>query len=172
MQTKMHEGTKKYVRPSALEGELGTGMKIAIVKARWNKGVVDALETGCVKTLVAAGVAEFDILRTNVSGSFELPFAAKSIIAKNADISAVICIGTLIKGDTMHFEYICDAVSKGLLQVGLDTGTPVIFGVLTCLTEAQAESRAGLTPGGHNHGVDWGQAAVEMAAYKFKRARL
>lgn len=64
----------------------------------------------------------------------------------------------------MHFEYICDAVSHGLMRVGLDTGVPVIFGVLTCLTEEQAFQRAGIVPGGHNHGEDWGSAAVEMAS--------
>jgi 6,7-dimethyl-8-ribityllumazine synthase len=76
---------------------------------------------------------------------------------------ALIAIGVLIKGETMHFEYIADAVSQGLMRVGLDTGVPVIFGVLTVLTDEQAKARAGLTPNGHNHGEDWGLAAVEMA---------
>ena len=78
----------------------------------------------------------------------------------------VVCVGTLIKGETMHFEYICDAVSKGIMQLGLDTGVPVIFGVLTCLNDEQAIARAGLTEGGHNHGTDWGTSAVEMARIK------
>ena len=82
--------------------------------------------------------------------------------------NAVIAIGVLIKGSTMHFEYICDAVSHGLMRVTLDTGVPVIFGVLTCLTEEQALERAGIEVAGragkaHNHGVDWGKAAVEMS---------
>ena len=86
---------------------------------------------------------------------------------------AVIAIGVLIKGSTMHFEYICGAVSHGLMRVGLDTTVPVIFGVLTCLTEDQALERAGIATKGregkeHNHGVDWGKAAVEMAV-KSKR---
>jgi 6,7-dimethyl-8-ribityllumazine synthase len=79
---------------------------------------------------------------------------------------AVIAIGALIKGDTMHFEYISDTVSHGLMRVQLDTGVPVIFGVLTVLTQDQALVRAGLAIGtdkGHNHGEDWGLAAVEMA---------
>ena len=89
-------------------------------------------------------------------------------------LDAVIAIGVLVKGSTMHFEYIADAVSHGLMRVQLDTGTPVIFGVLTCLDEEQARTRAGLTKPegkadltyaeqGHNHGEDWGKAAVEMA---------
>lgn len=87
--------------------------------------------------------------------------------------NAVIAIGVLIKGSTMHFEYICDAVSHGLMKVTLDTGVPVIFGVLTCLTEDQALERAGVAVAGregkeHNHGVDWGKAAVEMSV-KTKR---
>lgn len=75
---------------------------------------------------------------------------------------ALIAIGVLIKGDTMHFEYIADAVSHGLMRVQLDTGVPVVFGVLTVLNEDQAKARAGVTSGGHNHGEDWGLAAVEM----------
>jgi 6,7-dimethyl-8-ribityllumazine synthase len=79
---------------------------------------------------------------------------------------AVIAIGVLIKGQTMHFEYISDAVSHGLMRVQLDTGVPVIFGVLTALSEEQALLRAGIGKGddkGHNHGLDWALAAVEMA---------
>ena len=79
---------------------------------------------------------------------------------------AVIAIGVLIKGSTMHFEYISDAVTKGLMQVQIDSGVPVIFGVLTALTEEQALERAGISSNAeknHNHGVDWASAAVEMA---------
>lgn len=100
------------------------------------------------------------------------------IKAKRVD--AVVCIGCLIKGETMHFEYICEAVtqvrssardawqvhktgSQGIMRLNLDTGVPVIFGVLACTTELQALKRAGLTPDGHNHGEEWGQTAVTMA---------
>jgi 6,7-dimethyl-8-ribityllumazine synthase len=75
---------------------------------------------------------------------------------------AIIAIGVLIKGETMHFEYIADAVSQGLMRVGLDLGVPVVFGVLTVLNDEQAKARAGLTTGSHNHGEDWGLAAVEL----------
>ncbi|ORY24775.1 6,7-dimethyl-8-ribityllumazine synthase [Naematelia encephala] len=80
---------------------------------------------------------------------------------------AIIAIGCLLKGSTMHFEYICDSVSHGLMRVQLETGTPVIFGVLTCITEDQALERAGVGRGaskGHNHGEDWALAAVELAS--------
>ncbi|KAJ7217037.1 6,7-dimethyl-8-ribityllumazine synthase [Mycena pura] len=83
----------------------------------------------------------------------------------NEPFDAVVAIGVLIKGATMHFEYISDAVSHALMKVQLDTGVPVIFGVLTALTEEQALERAGLTPSGHNHGEDWGLAAVEMGSH-------
>ncbi|ORY79942.1 6,7-dimethyl-8-ribityllumazine synthase [Protomyces lactucae-debilis] len=79
---------------------------------------------------------------------------------------AVISIGVLIKGETMHFEYICDAVSHGLMRVQLDSRIPVIFGVLTVLTEEQALARAGVSGDKHNHGTSWGEAAVEMALAK------
>lgn len=85
----------------------------------------------------------------------------------NTPFDAVVAIGVLIKGSTMHFEYICDSVSHALMKIQIDTGVPVIFGVLTALTEDQALERAGLGRGsekGHNHGEDWGLAAVEMGA--------
>ncbi|KAJ1955016.1 lumazine synthase [Dipsacomyces acuminosporus] len=88
---------------------------------------------------------------------------------KQGPFDAAICIGVLIKGSTMHFEYIADAVSHGIMRVGLDTGVPTVFGVLTCLTDEQAMQRAGIGRGadkGHNHGLDWGSAAVEMALLK------
>ncbi|KAJ1832240.1 lumazine synthase [Coemansia sp. RSA 2706] len=84
---------------------------------------------------------------------------------KPGPFDAAICIGVLIKGSTMHFEYIADAVSHGIMRVGLDTGVPTVFGVLTCLDDDQAMERAGIgrKTKGHNHGTDWGAAAVEMA---------
>jgi len=78
-------------------------------------------------------------------------------------LDAVIPIGTLIKGSTMHFEYICDATTNAIMRLNESLDIPIIFGVLTCLTDEQAEQRAGLKPGLHNHGEDWGAAAVEMA---------
>jgi 6,7-dimethyl-8-ribityllumazine synthase len=77
---------------------------------------------------------------------------------------AIIAIGVLIKGETMHFEYIAESVSHGLMKVQLDAGVPVVFGLLTVLNDEQGKARAGLSEGGHNHGEDWGLAAVEMGA--------
>ncbi|EGN95829.1 hypothetical protein SERLA73DRAFT_187055 [Serpula lacrymans var. lacrymans S7.3] len=184
----------------------GSALRIAIVHARWNKEVIDALVSGAVAKLKERGVKESNIVVQSVPGSFELPLACSKVIAgshvqagatagdllgltfggstsslskpaevqsppatvvtmPNTPFDAVIAIGVLIKGSTMHFEYICDSVSHALMKVQLDTGVPVIFGVLTALNDDQALERAGLGRGqdkGHNHGEDWGLAAVEM----------
>ena len=91
------------------------------------------------------------------------PSTSTSSPTLQTPFDAIIAIGVLIKGETMHFEYIADAVSQGLMRVQLDTGVPVVFGLLTVLTEEQGQARAGLIKGSHNHGEDWGLAAVELA---------
>lgn len=140
----------------------GKGLRVAIVHAKWNADVVNSLVAAAREELLRAGVAESDVVIADVSGAYELPYAASRLIASQK-LDAVICVGTLIKGDTMHFEYICEAVSQGIMRVQLDTGVPVIFGVLTVLNEQQAKDRAGLSDQGHNHGTEWAQTAVEMA---------
>ncbi len=105
---------------------------------------------------------------TPATGQTTAAAAAAALAMPSGPFDAVIAIGVLIKGSTMHFEYICDSVSHALMRVQLDTGIPVIFGVLTSLTEDQALERAGLGRGdykGHNHGEDWGSAAVEMGSH-------
>lgn len=141
----------------------GSDFKIAIVHARWNEQVIKALLDGTIASLVGFKVKRENIFIESVPGSYELPYITH-LMADSHKYDAVISIGVLIKGSTMHFEYIADAVSQGLMQSQIATKCPVIFGVLTCLTEEQAMQRAGLTPDGHNHGEDWGAAAVEMAA--------
>lgn len=143
-------------------------MRIGIIHARWNKNVIDALLEGAVNRLKLFGVKESNIYIESVPGSFELPYGSKLFVDKQKKLGqpldAVIPIGVLIKGSTMHFEYICDATTLQLMKLNFELGLPVIFGVLTCLTEEQALARAGLIPGKmHNHGEDWGAAAVEMA---------
>lgn len=126
-------------------------------------------------SLVQAGASATDLLgglgistprsATPVSGSASMLATLPS--AHNRPFDAVIAIGVLIKGSTMHFEYICETVSHALMRVQLDSSVPVIFGVLTALTEDQALERAGIGRAnnkGHNHGEDWGAAAVEMAS--------
>jgi 6,7-dimethyl-8-ribityllumazine synthase len=97
---------------------------------------------------------------TNPSG--QTTQKPSSSTASTAPFDAIIAIGVLIKGETMHFEYIADSVSHGLMKVQLDSQVPVIFGLLTVLTEDQGLKRAGIGEGGHNHGSDWGSAAVEL----------
>ncbi|EAL88488.1 hypothetical protein KXX16_001643 [Aspergillus fumigatus] len=107
----------------------------------------------------AGGISATDLLSSSTADLSKT--SPTSTAAKPFD--AIIAIGVLIKGETMHFEYIADAVSHGLMRVQLDTGVPVIFGVLTVLTEEQGLERAGLGKKGmHNHGEDWGKAAVEL----------
>lgn len=88
--------------------------------------------------------------------------ALKEPSVSSGPFDAIIAIGVLIKGETMHFEYIADAVSQGLMRVQLDMGVPLIFGLLTVLNDEQAKARAGVISGSHNHGEDWGAAAVEL----------
>jgi 6,7-dimethyl-8-ribityllumazine synthase len=110
--------------------------------------------------------------RSTTQGAGDLLGGAAIADSSESDIKrsfdAVIAIGVLIKGETMHFEYISASTADGLMRVGLDTGCPVILGVLTVLTQEQGEARAGITKDGHNHGEDWGRAAVEMGVKKEK----
>jgi 6,7-dimethyl-8-ribityllumazine synthase len=143
-------------------------LRIGILHARWNKTIIEALVQGAKSRLLEFGVKADNIIVETVPGSFELPYGTKRFLQKQKalgkPLDAVIPIGVLIKGSTMHFEYICDSVTHKLMQLNFDLDVPVIFGVLTCLTEEQAEARAGLIEGKmHNHGEDWGAAAVEMA---------
>ncbi|CEG36050.1 -dimethyl-8-ribityllumazine synthase [Plasmopara halstedii] len=139
----------------------GTGLRVAIVHTKWNATIVDSLVAAAKSELLRAGVTESDIVIVDVPGAYELPYAASRLIASQK-LDAVICVGTLIKGDTMHFEYICEAVSQGIMRVQLESGVPVLFGVLTVLNEQQAKDRAGFSDNGHNHGTEWAQSAIEM----------
>ena len=138
-------------------------LRIGIVHARWNKEVIDALVQGTLESLAMAGVPHENVVIDSVPGSWELPMGVQNMLARR-QVDAVVAIGVVIKGSTMHFEYICDNSLKGLMRVSLDTRQPVILGVLTALNEDQALERAGLGRNGkegHNHGLDWGLAAVE-----------
>ena len=134
-------------------------MKIGIIRTRWNDEHVTNLVDGVKKGLKDCKVSETNIFETSVPGAFELPLAAR-FLALSGTVDAIITVGVLIKGETMHFEYISDAVAKGLMNVGMTTTTPVIFGVLTCMNEDQVKARSS---GNNNHGYDWGKTGVEMA---------
>lgn len=136
-----------------------SGSRIAICVARWNEDVTGALYEAAVQTLQQLGIRKQNIIRKDVPGSFELPLAALRV-ARKKDIHAVICLGCVIQGETPHFDYICQAVSYGIMNVGLKTGKPVIFGVLTTLNKQQALDRAGGKRG--NKGEDAAITAVQM----------
>ena len=137
----------------------GTNMRIGIIRTRWNNEDVKNLVSGIREGLSKCKVKDENIFETSVPGSFELPLAAR-YLALSGTVDAIICCGVLIKGDTMHFEFIADAVAKGLMNTQLQTSTPIVFGVLTCNTDEQVKARS---TGDNNHGVDWGMTAVEMA---------
>jgi 6,7-dimethyl-8-ribityllumazine synthase len=128
--------------------------------ASFNQDITDGLLRGAHAALADAGVRTADITTVRVPGAFEIPLAARRL-ARSGRYDAVICLGCLIKGDTMHFEYIAEAVSHGIMSVSADTGIPVTFGVLTTLTEEQAVARAAEGP--DNKGREAARAAMEMA---------
>ncbi|CAR26876.1 hypothetical protein ZYGR_0I01480 [Zygosaccharomyces rouxii] len=148
----------------------GADLRVGIVHARWNAQIIEALVNGSIKKLQSMGVQDKNIVIESVPGSFEVPWGSKRLIdrqkARGEPLDVIISVGTLIKGSTMHFEYIADATTKALMNLQEKVDIPVIFGLLTCLSEEQAMARAGIDPGHtmHNHGEDWGAAAVEMAA--------
>lgn len=173
-----HAAPLKGIASGLLGAHAGAGLRIGIVHTQWNAPVIDALVAGCLRELHAHGVARSDIVVEACPGAYELPLAARLLLrsplhlrdahgAKHG-LDAVVCIGCLIKGDTMHFEYICEGVTQGIMRLNADTETPVIFGVLAVLDEAQARARAGLEPGSHNHGEEWAQSAIKMALMRRK----
>ena len=135
--------------------------KFGIVVAEWNEEITEALFQGAWNALIQMGASKRNISRVNVPGSFELPLGAQRL-AEQKKIDAVICLGCVIQGDTPHFDYICQATSYGIMKVGLKTGKPVVFGVLTTLTAQQALDRAGGKLG--NKGEEAAVTAVAMLA--------
>lgn len=134
----------------------------ALLVSEWNEIITGPLAEGALKTLKKYGVAEGHIVQYSVPGSFELPLAAQKMASQPA-IDAVICLGCVIQGETPHFEYVCQAVASGLKDVGLKYDKPVIFGVLTTNTLAQAQDRAGGKHG--NKGDEAAMTAIKMLAF-------
>ena len=144
-----------------LEGKLVAreGTRIAVVAARFNEFITSRLLSGCEDGLVRHGVDTEQIDVTWVPGAFEIPLIA-SKMAKSGKYDAVICLGAVIRGSTSHYDYVCAEVSKGVAQVSLKTGLPVLFGVLTTDNIEQAIERAGTKAG--NKGYDCALSAIEM----------
>ena len=133
--------------------------RFAIVAARFNSLIVDALVGGAIDALRRHGVGDDRIDLVRVPGSFEIPLTAQKV-AESGRYAAVICLGAVIKGDTDHYDHVAGATTSGIAQAGLTAGLPVIFGVLTCDTLEQAQNRAGGKAG--NKGFEAAVTAVEM----------
>jgi 6,7-dimethyl-8-ribityllumazine synthase len=146
-------------RADAPVGLDGRGLRVGIVRARWNSGIVERLTEGARRALADLGVAE--VTEVSVPGSFELPMGAR-ILARSGRVDAVICVGSVIRGETTHYDLVAGEAAAGIQQVQLDTGVPVAFGVLTTEDQAQAMARSE-GPGGHNVGEESALVAVEMA---------
>ena len=142
------------------EGKLvAQGAKIGIVAARFNEFIVSKLLSGAVDGLTRHDVKEDDIEVAWVPGAFEIPLTAGKM-AKSGKYDAVICLGAVIRGATSHYDYVCNEVSKGVAHVGLESGIPVLFGVVTTENIEQAIERAGTKAG--NKGYDCALSAIEM----------
>jgi 6,7-dimethyl-8-ribityllumazine synthase len=143
-----------------IEGNLlAAGMKFALVVSRFNDIFSERLVGGAVDSLLRRGAREEDLTIIKVPGAFEIPLVAKRVAASKK-FDAVICLGAVIRGSTPHFDYVAAEVSKGIASVALETGVPVLFGVITTDTLEQAVERAGSKAG--NKGFAAAEAAVEM----------
>jgi 6,7-dimethyl-8-ribityllumazine synthase len=148
--------------PNLIEGHLSAeGKKFAIVSARFNEFITGKLVEGSLDCLKRHQANDQDIDVTWVPGAFEISLAAKKL-AESKRYDAVICLGAVIRGSTPHFDFVCSEVAKGVSRISLDTGVPVIFGVITTDTIEQAIERAGTKAG--NKGWDAGLSAIEMAS--------
>ena len=137
------------------------GLRFGIVVSEWNPEITEGLYKGAHQTLLDNGVAPEDILRMNVPGSFELTFGA-SVLGETTDVDAIITLGSVIQGETKHFDFVCQGVSNGITQLNIALDIPVIFGLLTDNTLQQAIDRSGGKLG--NKGIDCAIAAIKMAS--------
>lgn len=139
------------------------GMRFGIVVSEWNHNITGALLEGAHATLVKNGVKEEDIIVMTVPGSFELVYGSAQM-AKSGKVDAVIAIGCVIRGDTPHFDYICQGATQGLAELNMKGDVPVIYGLLTCNNLQQAQDRAGGILG--NKGDECAVTAIKMVHYK------
>ena len=148
--------------PHELHGQLAVdGQRFAIVVSRFNEFITSKLLNGAIDSLKRHGCDPESITCVYVPGAFELPFMAKKL-AESGSYDAVLCLGCVIRGQTPHFEFIAAETAKGIAQVGLDTGVPTTFGVITADTLEQAVERAGSKAG--NKGVDAALSAIELTS--------
>ena len=146
----------------------GKGRKVGIVYAEWNDKITYALRDGAIKTLLENGVEQNNIVLASVPGSFELIYGASQMV-KSGEFDAVIAIGCVIRGDTPHFDYICEGVTAGLSRLNVEYDTPVIFGLITTNNMLQAEERSGGRLG--NKGDECAVTALQMMALRDKYSK-
>ncbi len=145
---------------TSIEGKLNAkGKKFTIILSRFNSFLTERLLEGAIDCLLRHEVSEKDLKVVRCPGAFEIPLVCKKIAEKN-DCDAIIALGAVIRGDTPHFDYVASEVSKGVANVSLQTGKPIVFGVLTTDTLEQAEIRSGVKGG--NKGFDAAMTAIEM----------
>ena len=158
-------GNKYFSEINPADYPSAPSLRIGIVVSSWNAEITGAIFKGAHETLITCGIKKENIFRADVPGSFELPLGAQICFEKNK-CDAVICLGCVIRGETPHFDYICQSVSKGIMDLNLKFGIPFVFGVLTCDTIEQARERSG---GKHrNKGVEAAVTAIKMAVLKIK----
>lgn len=141
----------------------GAGRRFALVVSEWNIEITDALRRGARETLLKHGVAEADLVEAWVPGSFELALGAQFLLERG-NLHGVICLGSVVRGETPHFDFVCQGTTQGIMEVGLKFNVPVIFGLLTDDSMEQARDRSGGKHG--NKGVDCAVAVLKMAALK------
>ena len=149
----------EYAAPA--ESVDGTGMRFAIVVSRFNADITSALLEGAQRVFAARGVAGDDVTLVHVPGAFELPLVAQHL-ARGGTVDGVVCLGAVIRGDTPHFDYVAGEAARGLQEAALATGVPIVFGVLTTNTHAQAVDRIGGCEG--HKGEEAAATALEMVA--------
>ncbi len=137
----------------------GAGLRLGVVVSQWNHAITHALRDGAVETLLKHGVSLRSIREERVPGSFELPLGAQLLLEQHG-LDGVICIGSVVRGETPHFDFVCQAVSQGIMDLNLKTGKPVIFCVLTDNTMEQAKDRSGGKHG--NKGIECAVALLQM----------
>lgn len=154
----MASGDERAEVPADLDG---VGLRIGLVRSRWNVDIVERLCAGVERGLLHLGIPFDDILIETVPGSFEIPMAC-SILARSGKVDAIVTIGAVIRGETTHYELVSEGAAQGVQQVQLATGVPIAFGLVTVENREQALARSE-GPGGHNVGEEAALVAVEMA---------
>jgi 6,7-dimethyl-8-ribityllumazine synthase len=154
------ESPEKRLQPVTHQGRLNAeGFRFALIASRWNDFLTARLTEGALDALERLGAGEKAVALFKVPGSFEIPLLARKLAA-SGKFDAIVCLGTIIRGQTPHFEYIAGEVTKGIAQAGMETGVPVVYGIVTADTLEQAIDRAGVKAG--NKGFEAAMSAVEL----------